>query len=227
MKSDSDIKYLAEQLGLGALSLGLLRQALTHSSYVNDLPDAADNERLEFLGDAVLSVLCSRHLFERYAQFREGQLSRMRASLVCEETLAEIAMSIGLPNYMLLGKSARAGGDRARPSILAGSVEALLGATYLELGLAAAADLFAKLYSDVLESAHAEWSEPDPKSALQELAPEAVQYNLVEQTGPDHRRWFRVQVRVSDRLVAEGEGGSNKKAEKAAAKAALRKLKHQ
>lgn len=227
MKDGSDLTDLAQKLGLAGLSPGLLREALTHSSYVNDRPEASDNERLEFLGDAVLSVLCSRHLYEHYPKFREGQLSRLRASLVCEETLSEIAVSIELPTYLLLGKSARVGGDRARPSILAGAVEALLGAAYLELGLEGASDLFTKLYASLLQDADADWAEPDAKSALQELAPEAVKYNLLEQSGPDHRRRFRVEVSVSGLVVAEGEGGSKKKAEQAAAKAALRRLRNQ
>lgn len=208
------------------MSPALLREAMTHASYVNDRPDAIDNERLEFLGDSVLSILCSRYLFERHPEFREGQLSRLRASLVREDALAEIAVNIGLPRYLLLGKSARGGGDRARPSILAGAVEALLGATYLELGLEAADALFRRLYDAMLKLADEDWADPDPKSALQEFAPEAVQYSVLDQTGPDHRRWFRVQVSVSGRIVGEGEGASKKKAEQAAARIALRRLRN-
>ncbi len=226
MKRGADMMHLVELLQLDRLPSDLLREALTHSSYVNDRPDATDNERLEFLGDAVLSVLCSRYLFDRYKSFREGQLSRLRASLVCEDTLAEIATSIDLPKYLLLGKSATAGGDRARPSILAGAVEALLGATYLELGLEAASRLFTRLYSDVLERSDEDWADPDPKSALQEFAPEAVEYLLLEQTGPDHKRWFRVQVSVSGKAMGEGEGSSKKRAEQAAARMALRILRN-
>lgn len=225
MTSSHGFDQLVESLGILDVSVELIREAMTHSSYVNDHPQETDNERLEFLGDAVLSVLCSRSLYDRYPEYREGQLSRMRASLVREETLAGIAEEFGLDRYVRLGKSAKGGGCDIQPSILAGVVEALLGATYLGLGFADAQALFVVLYRDVFRRADLEWSDPDAKSALQELAPEGVVYNLVAQSGPDHDRWFMVEVCVNGILAGEGEGRSKKRAEQAAARAALRKLR--
>jgi ribonuclease-3 len=216
---------LTDRLGISDLNEDLLMQSLTHSSWVNDHPHAQDNERLEFLGDAVLSLCCSRLLFERYPTFREGQLSRLRASLVCEETLATIAGEIDLGRCLRLGKSAAGSGGYGRPSIMAGAVEALLGATYEGLGFKRAENLFTRLYSNVLQQADEEWANPDAKSALQELAPDSVEYRMVEQSGPDHDRWFRVEVLVNGRLTGQGAGRSKKRAEQEAARSALKALK--
>lgn len=225
MTSSQGFAQLAESLGIVDIPVDLIREAMTHASYLNDHPQETDNERLEFLGDAVLSVLSSRSLYDRYPEYREGQLSRMRASLVREETLAGIAEEFGFARYVRLGKSAKGSGGDIQPSILAGVVEALLGATYLGLGFADAEALFAVLFRDVFRRADINWADPDAKSALQELAPEGVVYNLVAQSGPDHDRWFRVEVYVSGVRAGEGEGRSKKRAEQAAARAALRKLR--
>ncbi|KAF0197960.1 MAG: ribonuclease III [Bacillota bacterium] len=219
------LRTFAQSLGLANLNENLLRLALTHSSYVNDYPLEQDNERLEFLGDAVLSILSSELLYAKFRGFREGQLSRIRANLVCEDTLVRVAYIIGLPQVMRLGKSAAGSGGYTRPSILAGCVEALLGAAYLEEGLESARELFERLYATIIPEVSEEWSEADPKSALQEMAPEAVSYSMVEESGPDHNRRYKTEVSVSGQVLGIGEGRSKKHSEQAAARIALQKLR--
>jgi len=221
----SALRSFAKSLGLASLDEHLLKLALTHSSYANDHPEEKDNERLEFLGDSVLSILTSELLYERFPHCREGQLSRIRANMVCEDALSQIAKSIGLPKVVRLGKSAANSGGYTRPSILAGCVEALLGATYQSGGLDAARELFTVLYKEVIPTVTTEWSEADPKSALQELAPEKIKYNLVEESGPDHNRRYTTEVYVSGKLIGRGEGRSKKQAEQAAARNALQNLR--
>jgi len=219
------LRAFAQSLEIASLNEQLLRLALTHSSYVNDHPKEQDNERLEFLGDAVLSILSSEMLYEKFKNCREGQLSRIRANMVCEDTLARVAHSIGLAEVLRLGKSAAGSGGYSRPSILAGCVEALLGAVYIAEGLEAARTLFVRLYADIIPDISEEWSEADPKSALQEMAPEAVQYSLVEESGPDHNRHYKTAVTVSGRVLGIGSGRSKKQSEQAAARLALQKLR--
>jgi ribonuclease-3 len=200
-------------------------QALTHASYVNDNPGSIDNERLEFLGDAVLSLLCSTHLYRKFPALPEGQLSKLRASLVCETALASIARTFDLQNIVFLGRSAQGSNGRARPRILAGCVEALLGAAFLSGGLTRAEELFQLFYADMLESTDDTAAFLDAKTALQEFAPEAVSYTLLGYSGPDHDRTYRVSVSVAGRAIGLGEGKSKKQAEQAAATEALRNLR--
>lgn len=219
------LRTFAQSVGIASLDENLLRLALTHSSYVNDHPNEQDNERLEFLGDAVLSILSSELLYGKFQGFREGQLSRIRANMVCEDTLARVAHHIGLPRVVRLGKSAAGSGGYTRPSILAGCVEALLGAVYLAEGLEPARVLFEGLYETIIPDIGEEWSEADPKSALQEMAPEAVSYNMIEESGPDHNRRYKTAVSVSGQVLGIGEGRSKKHSEQAAARIALQKLR--
>lgn len=219
------LKAFAEGLGFSGDEEAIVRQAMTHSSYAHDHPQYQDNERLEFLGDSVLSLLCSRSLFVKFPRLREGELSRLRASLVCEATLAGIAKKHDLHRHLLLGRSAAGSGGAERPSILAGCTESLLGAAYLIGGLPRAEQLFDRFYGDLLDKATETMAQADAKSALQELAPEAVQYTLVAQSGPDHDRTYRVQVEVQGKVMGVGEGRSKKQAEQAAALSALRKLR--
>ncbi|MBT9155743.1 MAG: Ribonuclease 3 [Firmicutes bacterium] len=221
----SSIRLLAERLGFSPSDERLVKQALTHSSYVNDNPGSLDNERLEFLGDAVLSLLCSSHLYRRFPSLAEGQLSRLRANLVCEAALTAIARLFDLPTIVLLGRSAIGSNGAARPRILAGCAEALLGAAYLVGGLPRAEELFQLFYADMLDNTDDAAAFPDAKSALQEFRPEAVNYTLIGYSGPDHDRTYRVGVSVDGRTMGIGEGRSKKQAEQAAAAEALRNLR--
>jgi len=216
---------LATKLGFTPQDEPLLKQALTHSSYINNHAGVSDNERLEFLGDAVLSLLCSQSLYAKFPHYAEGQLSRLRANLVCEAALAEIAKRFGLARYILLGKSAAGSGGYERPRILAGCIEALLGVAFLSGGLPRARQLFDLFYGDLMTEVTESWSEADAKSALQELAPESIKYALVQESGPDHDRTYQVEVFVRGTAYGLGEGKSKKQAEQAAALLALRKLR--
>jgi ribonuclease-3 len=219
------MRSLAKRLGFSEESEQLVRQALTHVSYANENPGSIDNERLEFLGDSVLSLVCSTHLYKKFPALPEGQLSKLRASLVCEAALASIARSFDLQSVVFLGRSAQASNGRAKPRILAGCVEALLGAAFLSGGLFRAEELFQLFYADMLDNTSDPVAFMDAKTTLQEYAPEAVSYTLLGYSGPDHDRTFRVSVSVAGRAVGLGEGKSKKQAEQAAAAEALRNLR--
>lgn len=219
------MRSLAKRLGFSEESEQLVRQALTHVSYANENPGSIDNERLEFLGDSVLSLVCSTHLYEKFPELPEGQLSKLRASLVCEAALASIARTFDLQSVVVLGRSAQASNGRAKPRILAGCVEALLGAAFLSGGLARAEELFQLFYADMLDNTSDPAAFMDAKTTLQEYAPEAVSYTLLGYSGPDHDRTFRVSVSVAGRAMGLGEGKSKKQAEQAAAAEALRNLR--
>ncbi|MBT9157455.1 MAG: Ribonuclease 3 [Firmicutes bacterium] len=221
----SQINELTTTLGFSLEDEVLVLQALTHSSYVNTHVGECDNERLEFLGDAVLALLCSETLYTMFPALNEGQLSRLRAYLVREATLALIAKRFNIALYMRLGKSAAGSGGHERPRILAGCVEALLGAAFLCGGVLRARQLFVLLYREHLAEATELWAEADAKSALQELAPESVRYALLEASGPDHDRSYRTEVFVKGFSQGVGEGKSKKQAEQAAAFVALRNLR--
>jgi len=209
---------------------GLLREALTHRSYVNEISDRAikDNERLEFFGDAVLSLFVSRLLMDRFPDSREGELSRMRASLVGEEALAGIASSLGLGKYMILGKGEERSG-RERPSLLADAFEALIAAIYLDGGPEVIARLVDTCFLPLLELDAVDGPRKDWKSMLQETMQARFGvtpfYVLKETGGPDHAPFFVVEVLMDGDPVGEGEGRSKKEAQQQAARAALERFR--
>lgn len=208
----------------------LLVEALTHKSLVNEAggKEARDNQRLEFLGDAVLSLLVSSRLIERFPASREGELTKKRAVLVDEESLAGIALKIGLGNYLFLGRGEERSGGREKKSILADAFEALLAAVYLDGGVVAADRLVAHFFGALLEQSVASAASRDYKTEFQERA-QALQgvpphYLLTKSSGPDHDRRFTVAAFVGDRCLGEGAGRSKKEAEQAAAREALTRL---
>ena len=196
-----------------------LRLALTHPS--TKLPD---NQRLEFLGDAVLEFCVSDMLYRKYDSLDEGELTARRAALVCERTLSVIAHSLELWKYLLMGNGEEQTGGREKPSILADAMEAVFAAIYMDGGWEAAREVILRLFQE--EEKLTAWRGQDDKSALQEYtqAHEMAlpEYEIVGQSGPDHDRHFTAQVKVMGKPVATGEGNSKKAAEQAAAKAALR-----
>ena len=207
-------------------------EALTHRSFTNEqgarrptgpLPD---NQRLEFLGDSVLGLCASELLIEEFPDADEGELSRMRAALVKAEPLAAFARKAGVGEALRLGKGADQAGDRLQTNVLADAVEALVAAAYLDGGLDRARALVRRIVADGLEKKD-ELGGRDPKSSLQELVQgegkRAPVYRLAETDGPDHDRWFRVEVLVDDVVAGEGRGRSKKIAEQEAARAALEK----
>lgn len=222
--SDSDLIALSSQLGFPAHKAAQLRQALTHRSF-----SATHNERLEFLGDAVLNLCISDWLMQRLPKATEGELSRTRANLVCEESLHRIALQLQLPKLLLLGEGERKTGGGQRASILADAVEALIGVVYAEQGYAAAQQLVMRLFEKVDLSATAKAKAKDPKTSLQEwLQAKRMAlpvYALETVRGAEHEQTFVVSCSVPAlNLQAQGEGSSRKMAEREAAAALLNLL---
>jgi ribonuclease-3 len=226
----TDLITWQQSLGITFNNISLLEQALVHSSYVNENPGLAptSNERLEFLGDAVLGLAVAERLYQDFPQFTEGQMTRLRAALVRRETLARMAQAIGLGDHLCLGKGEETSGGRQKPVNLAGAIEAVIGAIFLDQGLARAKDFTLRLLEADLQKAVTRGDIMDYKSELQELIQAREQqtptYHVIESTGPEHDKRFTVEVKVGDALLGRGSGKSKKAAESEAARAALEKL---
>jgi len=221
---------LVQQLDLGAVDTGLLRHAFRHASYVaeHDLPPTDSNQRLEFLGDAVLDVVLAERLYRAFPHLPEGELTKLKSALVRSGVLSQVAREHGLGALLLLGKGEEDTGGRRKASLLADALEALIGAVYLGGGMEAAARLVTALFEPRLEQLGAERPSDDFKSRLQEklqqLAKAAPTYVTVDEQGPAHARLFRVQCRFRGTPVGEGSGRSKRDAEQRAAEAALSDL---
>lgn len=201
----------------------LLQTALTHSSYANEMGGKLPfNERLEFLGDSVLGMITAEYLYKTHPEMPEGQLTKLRASLVCEKSLHKFAQSIKLGEFMNLGKGEVNTGGRQRPSILADAFESLIAAIYLDAGFEEAKKFVLGFIS---QAAIEEPDISDYKSALQEIVQknhgEILEYFMVGESGPDHNKTFLVEVRLNSNVIGTGEGHSKKQAEQMAAKQAL------
>ena len=222
------MEQLEQKIGYRFRNKKLLRQALTHSSYANEkkLGKLGCNERLEFLGDAVLELISSDVLYARFPQLPEGELTKKRASLVCEPSLAYCARQFGLPEYLLLGKGEDMTGGRMRDSIVSDATEALLGAIYLDGGFADAKEFVLKFILNDMEHKQLFY---DSKTILQEMVQEdgkhPVEYILTGEAGPDHNKKFEVEVRINGVPAGCGAGHTKKAAEQAAAYQAIRKIK--
>lgn len=201
-----------------------LKTALTHSSYANEERGLKSNERLEFLGDSVLSIIVSQYLFELYKNKQEGDLTKLRASLVCEKTLAEFARSIDLGGHLLLGRGEQNTGGRERPSILSDAFEAVIAAIFLDGGMEEAKKFVLSFVIEELKKPAARTTS-DYKTTLQEIVQqngeERLEYVLVAETGPDHNKRFTVEVHLNSNVIGKGSGRSKKLAEQQAARQAL------
>jgi len=222
----NDAKEHAAQLGLVFSDYALLEEALTHRSYLNEHKDAkAHNERLEFLGDAVLELAVTHFLFMKYPSKPEGELTAFRSALVNTVSLAESADAIGLNDLLLLSKGERKDTGRARQIILANAFEALLGAIYLDQGYEAAETFIATHLHPKIDDIVRTRAWQDAKSRFQELAQEkrghTPVYRTLAETGPDHDKAFTIGVFVGEEEIARGEGHSKQEAEQAAAQAAI------
>ncbi len=221
------MKTLEEKLDYTFHDRTLLENALTHSSCANESRGRLQsNERLEFLGDSILGMVVADHLFRNHPDLPEGELTRTRAALVCEESLVQAAHALDLGAYLHLGKGEEAGGGRSRPSIQADAVEAVLAAVYLDGGIGSARKIVQRLIlSRELEGLT---SSRDYKTALQELVQrengQVLQYRLTGEEGPDHDKRFFVEVDLNGSRVGAGQGHSKKEAEQMAAKAAIQSL---
>ena len=222
------IKDLEASIGYTFRNIQLLQNALTHSSYANERwhNSLLSNERLEFLGDSVLGMLVAEYLYKTFPDRPEGELTRMRADMVCEHTLATVANKIGLGTHLMLGHGEERLGGRSRESILADATESVIAACFLDGGLAAA-EQFVKQYI-LVEVPVSRPNNMDYKTALQELVQQkknqVLSYTLVGQSGPDHDKQFDVEVSLNGAVVGSGSGRSKKRAEQMAAKAAMEKL---
>ena len=222
------IKDLEAAIGYQFKNITLLQNALTHSSYANERwhNSLLSNERLEFLGDSVLGMLGAEYLFRNFPNRPEGELTRMRADMVCEKTLAAAANRIGLGNHLLLGHGEEQGGGRNRDSILADAVESVIAACFLDGGIQAALQFVQKFI--LVEVPVTKLHNVDYKTQLQELVQQkknqVLSYALVSQSGPDHDKKFDVEVSLNGTVVGSGSGSSKKRAEQAAACAAIEKL---
>ncbi|HTG00714.1 MAG TPA: ribonuclease III [Nitrospirota bacterium] len=203
----------------------LLERALTHKSYANENRVPSHNERLEFLGDAVLNLVISEYLMNNCPDSTEGDLSRLRAAVVSEPALSMIARHIGLGEYLLLGKGEEQTGGRDKDSLLADSLEALIAALYLDGGHAVVAEFVIRFFEDLIKKSCASRGTLDYKTELQELCQERLRtlpdYRIVSETGPDHRKEFTVELSIRGDVRGRGTGRSKKDAEQKAAKEAL------
>lgn len=224
------LENLQENLGYRFRDESLLRGALYHSSYANEHrnENIVSNERLEFLGDAVLGFVSAEFLYSRFPHAPEGELTRIRAALVREESLFEVAQALQLGECLMLGKGEESGGGRQRPSILADCTEAVFAAVYLDGGMDCARDLIHRVLLSKGDIEVAESRRRDYKTELQELVQrkphQVLRYELVGQSGPDHAKVFTVAVLLNGEPIGEGSGHSKKEAEQASARAALEKL---
>ena len=222
------IKDLEEAIGYRFHNISLLQNALTHSSFANERwhNSLLSNERLEFLGDSILGMLVAEYLYRNFPDRPEGELTRMRADMVCETTLAAAANRIGLGDHLLLGHGEEQGGGRSRDSILADAVESVIAACFLDGGLDAALNFVRQFI--LVEVPVNKLHNVDYKTQLQELVQQkknqVLSYALVGQSGPDHDKQFDVEVSLNGTIVGYGRGSSKKRAEQDAARAAIKKL---
>lgn len=216
-------KFLRDN-GLTFENQDLLRMALIHPSYAQEKSIIGNNQRLEFLGDAVLNFVVAEHIYNNYVEKAEGELTKIRAKVVCEKSLVNVARKINLGFYLLLGKGEERSGGRGRRSILADTVEAVIGAIYLDQGYDAARDFILKHLQDlIIETAKGDYT--DYKSKLQEIVQgnnrDNVCYRILEENGPAHAKIFTAGVFFQGHLLADGEGKSKKEAEQNAAEKVL------
>ena len=222
------IKDLETAIGYRFHNISLLQNALTHSSYANERwhNSLLSNERLEFLGDSVLGMLVAEYLYHNFPNRPEGELTRMRADMVCEQPLAAAANRIGLGEHLLLGHGEEQGGGRKRNSILADAMESVIAACFLDGGMEAALKVVQQFI--LVEVPVTKLHNTDYKTKLQELVQQkknqVLSYKLVGQSGPDHDKQFDVEVSLNGNVVGSGSGSSKKRAEQMAAKSAIEKL---
>jgi len=220
------LENIEKELNIQFNDKGLLFLSLIHDSFVYENEEIDEsNERLEFLGDSILGLAISHLLYKRYPDWNEGELALFKSNLVSSDSLSQLASKINLGDFLFLGKGEEASGGRSRSSILSDSLEALIGALYLDLGLDSAIQFIEKLFSGCLD---VDSPLKDYKSYLQEFSQKQFKklpvYSVVEEIGPPHQKIFKVRVTVGDRTAGDGEGTSKKEAEQRAAQSLLRKI---
>ena len=225
---DINLIEVEKLIGIEFENKGVLITALTHSSYANQFKDVKYNERLEFLGDSVLQLCVTKYLFNNYKDKSEGELTKIRALVVCENSLHKVSKNLSLGKYIRMSKGEELTGGRERTSIQADALEAVIAAVYLDKGIEVANDFILRNFKDVIDKAINEEIILDFKTRLQEVLQKNgevnIVYNLVKHEGPPHRRKFYTSVIVDDKELGAGEGYSKKESEQNAAKAALQRL---
>ena len=223
----SKIELFEQKINYEFKNKEYILEALTHSSYSNENKNYPFNERLEFLGDSVLSIVISDYLFKKETKLPEGELTKIRANIVCEESLSEVSKNIHLGKYMLLGKGEEATGGRERISILADALEAVIAAIYLDGGIKCAREFILTNMEKIINDSIKGKIFRDYKTCLQEVlqsnGENNIWYKLIEEKGPDHNKRFVMEVGINDTVLGVGEGKSKKDAEQVAAKCALDK----
>ena len=226
-KISSNIELFEQKINYEFKNKEYILEALTHSSYSNENKNYPFNERLEFLGDSVLSIVISDYLFKKETKLPEGELTKIRANIVCEESLSEVSKNIHLGKYMLLGKGEEATGGRERISILADALEAVIAAIYLDGGIKCAREFIVTNMEKIINDSIKGKIFRDYKTCLQEVlqsnGENNIWYKLIEEKGPDHNKRFVMEVGINDTVLGVGEGKSKKDAEQVAAKCALDK----
>ena len=219
---------LQQRIGYTFKQAELLERALTHRSYANENRLSGHNERMEFLGDSVLNLVVSEKLMSALPGSSEGDLSRIRAAVVSEPSLAAVAREIGLGSYLLLGKGEVQTGGRDKDSLLADSLEALVASLYLDGGIGPAGEFITRFFEETIRKAQATGGTADYKTEVQELCQERLktlpEYRVVSESGPDHQKQFEIELSVRGEVYGRGTGKSKKEAEQRAAREALEKL---
>ena len=222
-----DINKVEESIGYKFKNKDLLINALTHTSYAHE-NNKESNEKLEFLGDSILEFVSSKYIYNKYPNLQEGEMTKVRATVVCEESLYKIAKSHGFGEFLFLGRSEVKTGGKNRPAILADSVEAVIAAIYLDGGLQEADKFIIENLDKEIGKATKHVGDKDYKTVLQEKLQEhgevKIEYEIINETGPDHDKYFEAQVKCNGKILAQGKGKSKKEAHMHAAKKALENL---
>ena len=223
-----DLSKLEQEIGYEFKNKILLQTALTHTSYAYE-KKIESNEKLEFLGDSILEFISSEYIFEKYSNLKEGEMTKVRAAVVCEESLHEVAQKHDFSDFLRLGKSEKIGRTEVRPAIMADSVEAIIAAMYLDGGLKPAKKFIIDNLQDSIEIATHHIGQKDYKTVLQELLQKNgnvhIEYTIIKEAGPDHDKTFYAEVSCNGKKLATGSGRSKKLAEMEAAKIALENVK--
>ena len=219
---------IEKRIGYKFKDKDLLKKALTHTSYANE-KEQESNEKLEYLGDSILEFITSKFLYQNYQNLKEGEMTKVRAAVVCEKSLFKVAKMHNFSDSLYLGKSERKTGGKNRPAILADSVEAIIAAIYLDGGIEQAEKFIVQNLKDEIDFATKHVGDKDYKTVLQEKLQEHgdvnIQYKIIKEEGPDHNKTFTASVSCDEKILAEGEGKSKKEAQMNAAKKALENLK--
>lgn len=223
-----ELQQLEQNIGYIFKNKEILEKALTHTSYAYE-HNKESNEKLEFLGDSILEFISSKYLYKKYINLKEGEMTKVRATVVCEESLYKIAKMHNFGDFLYLGKSEKKTGGNNRPAILADSVEAIIAGIYLDGGLEEAEKFIVKNLENEIKLATKNVGNKDYKTVLQEKLQEhgevKIEYDIISETGPDHNKHFEAQVKCNNKILAKGEGKSKKDAQMHAAKNALEKLR--